>query len=202
MIDEKTKEKIFKADISNVVRKVKAGKPLSAAERKLIESTTKPTETPAGKRKFPIFESIGHAASTIGAPIALIKSAKRNGCKAFLPGNRVDSEILLPFLFGMLTTASNLPSGFSSWKEVLESERAKREGIKRQQDEKCVMPTDEAKRQAGEAWAWVFAELERAERELPPSLAGGTAVDIGKRLHSFTETVRRTAKEKFEKVGE
>lgn len=155
----------------------------------------------AQKRLFPVFESIGQASATIGCSQALIKAAKRKGCHAFLPGSRVDSEILLPFLFQMLAEGSQIPDGFSSWKEVLESEKARREAIKRQIDERATMPTAEAERQAAEACSYLFSELERMERELPPSLAGGTAVDIFKRLHQFTEGLRKSAQDKFNAIG-
>ena len=47
VIDSAAKEKIFAADISNIVRKVKAGRPLSATERKTIAQTEEPpTATP------------------------------------------------------------------------------------------------------------------------------------------------------------
>jgi hypothetical protein len=47
MIDAGAKAKILKADLGNIVRKVKAGKPLSDAERKIIEASAEP---PAGKK--------------------------------------------------------------------------------------------------------------------------------------------------------
>src|ERR1035441_9204745 len=53
-------------------------------------------------------------------------------------------------------------------------------------------------RQGAEACAFFFAELERGERELPPALAGLPAVEIFKRLHNFTETLRKAGKGKFE----
>lgn len=150
---------------------------------------------------FPIAESIGQAAAWIGASEAVLKAAKRNGSKAFLTHGRVDIGELLPFLFKMLTTGNDLPSGFSSWKEVLEAERAKREAIKRQQDEKSVMLTADAERQAAEAMGMVFAELERRDRELPPGLAGLDAVSVYKRMNADTESIRRNLKAKFAEIG-
>jgi antitoxin (DNA-binding transcriptional repressor) of toxin-antitoxin stability system len=46
MIDAKAKEKILKADLANIVRKVKAGKPLTTTERAIIEPQTSPTAQP------------------------------------------------------------------------------------------------------------------------------------------------------------
>lgn len=62
-----------------------------------------------------------------------------------------------------------------------------------------LMPVADAKRQNFSAWSFVFNELERLEREQPPALAGLTAVEIGERLHVFTERMRTEAKAKFEK---
>lgn len=127
--------------------------------------------------------------------------AKRQGCRAFISGSRVDSSLLIPFLFKMLQKGSDLPDGFASWREVLESEKAKREAIKRQTDEKSVMPTADAEREAAEAMALTFAELERRDRELPPALAGLSAVEIYKRMNADTESIRRNLREKFQSIG-
>ena len=168
-----------------------------------IEAGEGATEHDGERRrvKFPVFESIGQAAAVLGVSLALIKAAKRLGCKAFISGSRVDSGILVPFLFGMIAKGSELPEGMASAAEWLTTEKAKREAIKRKNDEHTMMPSAEAKRQGSEAGSYIFAELERAERELPPALAGGTAIDIFKRLHSFIETLRKTGKEKFEAIG-
>jgi hypothetical protein len=153
------------------------------------------------RNTFPIFESIGSAAASIGVGDALLKTAKRKGCNAFISGGRVDSAILIPFLFSMLSQASDIPEGFSSWKEVLESEKAKRESIKRQQDEKSVMPTADAERQAAEAMGLTFGELERIANEIPPAVAGQDAVTIFKRLKSEVERMRKTLTQKFQEIG-
>ena len=150
---------------------------------------------------FPVMQTMEMAAVAIGVPISLVKAAKRAGCKAFLVSGRTDTAILIPYLFQMLHKGSDLPDGFASWREMLEAEKAKREGIKRQQDEKSVMLTADAQRQAGEAMVMVFAELERRDRELPPALAGLPAVEIFKRMNADTEAIRRNLKTKFEEVG-
>ena len=161
----------------------------------------KKPESPPARLSFPIFESIGQASAVIGAPLALLKAAKREGCKAFIAGNRVDSSILIPFLFGMVASKSALPEGMASAAEWLTTEKARREEIRRLMDQRRMMPTEDAARQASEACSFFFSELERWERELPPALAGGTAVDIFKRLHQVTEGLRKASKERFEAIG-
>jgi hypothetical protein len=151
---------------------------------------------------FPVVEGIGAAASIIGAPKSLLKSSKRAGCKAFLTGNRIDLAILIPFLFGMLAKGNALPAGIATPQDWLATEKAKREAIKRQQDENSLMPVADAWQQCATAWCFVFENLQRAENELPPALAGLSAVEIFERLHAFTERLRTDAKAKFEKVGQ
>ena len=153
-----------------------------------------------GRREFPVFESIGQAAAVLGAPVALLKAAKRKGCKAFISGSRVDAGVLLPFLFSM-TQKNGLPEGMASAADWLMTEKARREAIRRKTDERSMMPIALACRQATEACGFFFSELERAERELPPALASGTAVEIYKRLHAFTEALRKSAKARFERIG-
>lgn len=83
---------------------------------------------------------------------------------------------------------------------ILRATRARME-LENRKAEGLTMLVEDAKRQAAEACGYFFSELGRMERELPPALAGGTAVDIFKRLHSFTETLRGEAKARFEEVG-
>jgi len=64
-----------------------------------------------------------------------------------------------------------------------------------------LMPCADAVRQATEACAFVDSELQRDENELPPILAGLSAVECGKILHQRTERMRVGFKQKFEEVG-
>ena len=65
-----------------------------------------------------------------------------------------------------------------------------------------MMLTADARRQASEAMAATFGELERRDRELPPALAGLSAVEIFKRMNADTESIRKTLKSKFDGVAE
>ena len=70
-----------------------------------------------------------------------------------------------------------------------------------QVDERSMMPTADAERQAAEAMALTFAELDRRDRELPPALAGLPAVEIHKRMINDTGSIRKTLEAKFKEVG-
>jgi hypothetical protein len=169
--------------------------------KKQETGTIKPAED-SRRFRFPVIEGITAAAAQIGASERLLKSAKANGCKAFLTGNRVDTGQLLPFLFGMLAKATDLPDGVASPQDWLATEKAKREQLRRKADEGKLADTSEVKRQAGEAGGYMFAELERWSREMPPSLAGLSAVEVGKLMAIRVEQMRTILTEKLNNVGE
>lgn len=60
-----------------------------------------------------------------------------------------------------------------------------------------LMPVADARIQNGRAWAYIFDQMARTENELPPNLAGRTAVEIYNQLHDFTERMRTEARRKF-----
>ena len=47
-----------------------------------------------GRIVWPTLESIKQASAVLNVPEALIKAAKAKGCKAFISGNRVDTDLL------------------------------------------------------------------------------------------------------------
>jgi hypothetical protein len=151
---------------------------------------------------FPVVESIGAAASIIGAPKSLLKSAKHAGCKAFLTGNRIDLAVLIPFLFGMLAKGNDLPEGIATPQDWLAMEKAKRESIKRQQDENVLAPKAEFQRQVSCAVGFIFEELDRRSRELPPVLAGLDSISIMERMEADTKTIKKNLQEKFETIAQ
>jgi len=108
-----------------------------------------------------------------------------------LTGNRVDTGILIPELFKTLAAGSNLPPGVATPQDWLATEKARREAIRRQEDENSVMPTAEAIFRAGTFWGFVLSELERFARELPPALAGLPVEPIAARIETEVENIRR-----------
>lgn len=65
-----------------------------------------------------------------------------------------------------------------------------------------MMLTADAERQAAEAMALTFSELERLCRECPPSFEGLPAIEIYKRFTAQIEKIRATLREKFESIGQ
>jgi DNA anti-recombination protein RmuC len=94
VINNDTLKKIKQADLANIIRKVKAGKPLSKGERELLEASTSQEEPKKRKGKkaevSQVVDTMGAAASQMGYTVDALKAAKRAGCKAFKPGSRVD----------------------------------------------------------------------------------------------------------------
>jgi hypothetical protein len=83
--------KVLTADLANILKKAKSGKPLTKYERDLIaESEVKEEE-----QKY--FDSMKQAAAALGLPLSLLKKAKRAGCTAF-QGSRVYREDLLAWV--------------------------------------------------------------------------------------------------------
>ena len=70
-----------------------------------------------------------------------------------------------------------------------------------QESAKALMPVADAKRQNGEAWAFVFSEIDKLANEAPPGLAGQDAVTIHKRLIAWRESFRKAGQNKFEEAA-
>jgi hypothetical protein len=93
------------------------------------------------------------------------------------------------------------PDGLSSWRDALNRAQTKREEIRLAKDRGQVVEFDEAKRQAAEAAAVYFAELDRMCRELPPVLKGLDEIGVFNKLEARREEIRETLNRAFEAVG-
>jgi hypothetical protein len=60
----------------------------------------------------------------------------------------------------------------------------------------------EARSQAAQAAGYFMNEIERWGREMPPSLAGLSAVEISKLMNARQEQIRKSLKEKLERIGQ
>jgi hypothetical protein len=159
------------------------------------------TDNTPRRQPFAAVEGQEAFAAAWGYRAEVVKLAKRKGCPGFLAGNRIDPTLAIPAINRMLQVASALPDGIASPQDWLATEKAKRESIKRQQDEKSVIPTADAERANAAAWGFVFAEIDRLCNELPPAAAGLSALEIFKRLTAFRESMRKSAKAKFEEAS-
>lgn len=140
--------------------------------------------------------------SVTGMPLAIIKTAKKNGCPAFMAGNRIRLEPLLKWFFAEFGDEQDCPpDGLATWREALNRAQTKREELRLSKEKGDVMDIGEARSANAEAWAFVFAELERLCLEKPPALAGRSAVEIFEQLNAFKEKMRKDAKAKFEQAA-
>lgn len=153
------------------------------------------------RTQWPMFESSKSFAAWGNYTIEVVKFAKAKNCAGFLSGNRIDPGLLVPAINELLNAETELPAGYTSWREFGESRRAKIADLELDEKKKLLMPIADAKKQNGEAWAFVDAKLERHVLEDPPDYAGRSAVEIGIRLRNFKETTMREARSKFEKAA-
>lgn len=149
------------------------------------------------------YESMAQLSAATGMPHAAIRAAKAAGCPAFIPGGRIVTLVLLRWFFREFDDGQGEkpPEGLATWREALNRIQTKREELKLRQDEGLMMLTADAKRQASEASVHFMAELERRDRELPPALAGLSAIEIFKRMKADTESIRKSLTEKLNEVG-
>jgi hypothetical protein len=198
-----TTEQLDAARKISILKKYAKGEKVSDDDKKFagIISEAKIDKTQP-KVRWPTIYGAESFSGLTHAPLPLIKKIRKGGSKAFLSGNRIDSLTLICDLFDALNSGTRLPDGIATPQDWLATEKARREAIKRQQDEKSVMPTAEVVRQAGEAGGVFMASLERMARELPPALAGCSVTAVAARMETEIENVRRILKVKMAEIGE
>jgi len=114
-LDKDTSRLILSADLANIAKKVKAGKPLSQSERELIRKSTKPD--PPNKGQGTAYDSIAQAAAAMGVPKSVLRKLKRDGAPGF-HGSRVYPGELRPHLETLQST-----TGETADRDALECRR-------------------------------------------------------------------------------
>lgn len=190
-------EKIASANVAALLRKLKAGKPLTKAQLEIVQAHTGESEP----GKLPHFPSIKSCSASTGIPLAILKQAKANGCPAFRQNNSVSLGEFLRWFFQQAIDNGDLPPGVASWRDALNKFQAQREQIKLAEDRKQVMQFSDAHQQAAEAAAFFFGELDRAERELPPAVKGLDEIEAMQTLKAFFKSVRENARKRFDAIG-
>ena len=107
-------------------------------------------------------------------------------------------------MFPMLITITQLFGWYQRDGEQLAAERLKiateqsrRLRYRNDETEGLSMAVTDAVRQAGEAEAYYFAELSRAERELPTMLGGLSPDQVAEVLRKFLSDLRQKSRDKF-----
>lgn len=150
-----------------------------------------------------VFASMSACSGAMGVPLEVLKDAKDKGCPAFQGGGRVDYQSFSVWFFnGGDEEVSKPDDGTSSWKESLDKQRALKEKLIVEQRSGKLMDIAEGKRQAGEACGFLFGELDRVTRELPPMLKGRDETAVHAELVKSHAVIKKNAKVKFDLVGE
>ena len=116
--------------------------------------------------------------------------------------NVVNSLLFIKASNKLLKATSELPKEFATWREFREMNEARISEVKRKEVQKLFMQTSDGQRQAADAMAMTFSELDRRDRELPPALAGRNAVEISERMLADTKSIKKSLAEKFKEIGE
>jgi hypothetical protein len=90
-LDAATAEKVLLADVSNILRKAKSGKPLTKYERSVVEQhcpAEPPTVTGAGWPQWA--ESTARASRVTGISRVTLIAWRKENCPAFKPNGRID----------------------------------------------------------------------------------------------------------------
>jgi len=121
--------------------------------------------------RMPVASSMVAASKMTGMPVALIKSLKNSGCKAFDSANRVNIGVLLKFFFETYDDGNERPpDGLMTWREALNRVQTKREEIKLATEKDEVMPWEEAIRRLQNLQSTYWLGLKQIFAELPSEL--------------------------------
>ena len=96
VVTEEIVSKLLEANFGNLVRKIKAGKPLTQSEMaQLADAQVDKRGRPSGEK---IARSIKDAAAQLSLPLGVLVMARGAGCPAFRQDGRVNKEILVKWL--------------------------------------------------------------------------------------------------------
>lgn len=182
-------DKLRRANVGNIIKKLKAGKTLSAAEARAVESFENGGN--GTSRMADMVESMKAAASRASCTIDEVKLAKAMGCEAFKPNNRISISQLTAFIRSdEFTRAATESAVGQDWDMRLLKAKALREEVK-------------LKRERGEAWdaeqmralitagdrAMLDALRKWLEGEQPPLVEGKSAAAILAQNRKFLDSL-------------
>lgn len=204
IISPEQADQIRKARVGAVLKKLREGKSITAAEQRLIdENTAKPKEKREKGRprqhseSLPVYDSMNSCAASTGIPLALLKRSKKKGCPAFR-ATRVYLGELLPWLF-----AQGDDAAVGNWADALVEAKAKRERLKLDREKGEVISRDLVKSAVQTGVSAVFAGLDkRFVNELPPVLKGLDELAIRDRVRSSIEKLKADLRVEFARIEE
>lgn len=193
-LDPKSAEQILNADLGNILKKVKAGKPLTSAERERIAS--------AGEGARPqIVDTMKQAAAVSGIPLRQLKVYKARGCAAFLKGSRVDVDALKTYHSEHAEEIKSEPSLTKEEADIkLKEVKIARETLALERDKGLVIRKAEVFETCKSASQHMRAVLQqKLETELPPKCAGKTVIEIAQLMRDTVDAVCRIFHDRTEK---
>lgn len=180
-LDAATAQNVLLADLSNVLRKVKSGRPLSKYERQTVERCA------AQAGPVDLAPNMKAAAALLGTSLRVIRQAKAKGCPAFRANGNVAVEPLRQWLAnnaGQIRTTGD--------RESLELDRLTLDVQRRQfdldRDRRELVPL----REVAASWSALTTAANSALWDLlveqsPPLLAGLAAEAVrveAKKIHT------------------
>ena len=145
------------------------------------------------------FPSMGNAAKIMGIPLADVKKAKRDGCKAFR-GARVDRKMLLDWFKNKPAARPDLPIDVN-WSEERVKFQAKRDALRLKKEEGQAIDFGEVRLCLGRGMASLFSTMERCFAvDLPPALKGLDEAAIQSRCSEMVETFKEAFKLELSKI--
>jgi hypothetical protein len=133
-------------------------------------------------------------AERFGWPEWFPRLLKKSGCIGYEHGRwNVEKTIAwLPHLIESRKDEVGI-----DWSRELKREQTLRERLKRQTEEKAVIPASEVRADAAAAMGFIFSELERLSFELPAICKGCDEMTIHKSVKVQIAKFRTALKEKF-----
>lgn len=205
VLSRETAEKVLLADVANILKKAKSGKPLTKHEREIIKSArdSQPVAAPAPdggrsrkSRDLPIYESKKQAATALGvADTVPLDELQKLGCPGFTHG-RVDLLAVVKWVLTRVADSEEGPKFRAMWEEY----RAKREKIKHDKEAKEVADKPLTILGLGKIQSLFFALLDRWRNECPPSFKGRDEREIFNALGVRIDDAKLELKTKFEQL--
>jgi hypothetical protein len=206
-------KKVQAVNYANVLKKLKAGKTLSASDMKIVEDyeagkSGGPGKNlggrpPKGSQELPVYTSMGQAAASTGIPLMVLKRAKDEGCSAFR-FSRIELGKLLPWLFRERQTELPLESAeMKSARSQVDEWTAKIKKLDYEERVGLMVAKDDVRHGLAAIVPAFFEDLDRVFRnEMPPKLVGLRELEIRAKCAEKVEQFKASLHISFAKLLE
>lgn len=187
-------DQIKAAETANILKKIKAGKTLSANERSQIESLRE-VESPKTERKLPDikqwYPSMSSLEGATGIPRSMQQAAKDDGCEAFHASGRVNVGALIRWIF-----KKGVHSETIDWGDLNEELDAKLKQVKLDTLVRELISLEEAQQCIQDLMTVCMGAVKRVVIEFPKTLEMRSAAEIKIQCDEiYRDTLRRATAE-------